>query len=400
MSRNQAAEAASANAFKNLQNRILQKYGMNTPSNPNLRLRNATQTSLVLEWDPIELATAELRSLSLYRNDSKAGAIPRPLEMLSTKISGLDIDTEYTFYLVLRTSAGVYASKKLKCRTHKMTDLSGITVTTGVMPPGMRQSLSETIERIGGKIVDTIRIDTTHFVCTEGRGQAWEKAVGMNIPVVRPEWVEACEQEGTIVSVRGYYLNADPKFRKPTAAAAQQNHQHQPSRQENKSPKPNDASATSSKSQSQSNLQSSEDQAKPSSGNTTAPSSSTSVTAAPPTDTAVAPPPLPPKGQSSGDARDTNGGESASEDDGAETATEGEGVHEKTAKSQGTAVVKTESGNGEASGDQTRVDSEATPKGKGEGAQEQAQAPETNGHSEGRNGRGKANEGSLEEVPL
>ncbi|EEH35091.1 hypothetical protein PAAG_06138 [Paracoccidioides lutzii Pb01] len=213
VSRNQAAEAASVASFQSLQKRILHTYGIHTPSPPVLRLRNATQTSLVLEWDPINLATASLKSLSLYRNDSRAGSIPRPKEMLSTKISGLAIDTEYTFHLVLRTSAGTFSSEKLVCRTHKMTDLSGITITPGVLPPNLRTSLGEAVNRIGAKLIDTVRIDTTHFVCTEGRGPAWEKAVEMNIPVVRPEWVEGCEREGTIVSVRGYYLNADPKLR-------------------------------------------------------------------------------------------------------------------------------------------------------------------------------------------
>lgn len=168
---------------------------------------------MVLEWDAIDLATASLRSLSLYRNDAKAGSIPRPRDTTSTKISGLAIDTEYTFHLVLRTSAGTYTSQKLVCRTHKMTDLSGITITPGIMPADLKESLATAVDRIGGKLIDTVRIDTTHFVCTEGRGLAWEKAVEMNIPVVRPEWVEGCEREGTIVSVRGYYLNADPKSR-------------------------------------------------------------------------------------------------------------------------------------------------------------------------------------------
>lgn len=75
------------------------------------------------------------------------------------------------------------------------------------------------MDRVGAKLIDNVRIDTTHFVCTEGRGPAWEKAVEMNIPVVRPEWIEGCEREGTIVSVRGYYLNADPKTRQIGQAA-------------------------------------------------------------------------------------------------------------------------------------------------------------------------------------
>lgn len=133
--------------------------------------------------------------------------------MLSTKISGLAVDTEYSFHLVLRTTGGTYASPVLTCRTHKMTDLSGITVTPGVLAEPLRASLETAVERIGGRVADSVRIDTTHFVCTEGRGKEWERAREMNIPVVRPEWVEGCEREGRIVGVRGYYLDANPKQR-------------------------------------------------------------------------------------------------------------------------------------------------------------------------------------------
>jgi hypothetical protein len=133
--------------------------------------------------------------------------------MFSTKISGLAVDTQYSFHLVLRTSGGTYASNTLNVRTHKMTDLTGIVVTPGVLPQQLRESLANAVKRIGGRLVDSVRIDTTHFVCTEGRGRDWERAVEMNIPVVRPEWVEGCEREGRIVGVRGYYLDANPKDR-------------------------------------------------------------------------------------------------------------------------------------------------------------------------------------------
>lgn len=156
----------------------------------------------------MHLATADLISLSLYRNGQKAGNIPRPLQMHSTKISGLAVDTEYTFHLVLRTTAGTYTSDRVAVRTHKMTDLSGITITTGILPAAARESLAGAVERIGARLTDTVRIDTTHFVTTEGRGVAWEKAVEGNIPVVRPEWVEACEKTGRILGVTKYYLDA------------------------------------------------------------------------------------------------------------------------------------------------------------------------------------------------
>ena len=196
-----------------LQEQILNTYGLNAPATPVLRLRNATQTSLVLEWDPIQLATTSLRSLSLYRNGSKAGNIPRPLEMLSTKISGLAVDTEFSFYLVLRTSGGTYTSNTLTVKTHNMNNLTGITVTPGLMDPQLRASLETAVARIGAKLVDTVRIDTTHFICTEGRGRDWEKAYEMNIPIVRPEWLDGCERANKIIGVRGYYLDADPKQR-------------------------------------------------------------------------------------------------------------------------------------------------------------------------------------------
>ncbi|KAK2001089.1 BRCA1 C terminus domain-containing protein [Colletotrichum falcatum] len=208
VARNLGSEAKTEHAFRELQDRIYSAFGASTPTIPILRCRNATQTSVVLEWDPIELATADLISLSLYRNGQKAGSIPRPLQMHSTKISGLAVDTEYTFHLILRTTAGTFSSDKVVVRTHKMTDLSGITITTGIMPAATKEALASAVDRIGAKIVDSVRIDTTHFVTTEGRGLAWEKAVETNIPVVRPEWVEACEKNGRILGVTKFYLDA------------------------------------------------------------------------------------------------------------------------------------------------------------------------------------------------
>lgn len=230
VARNYKAEADSAKAFYELQTEIFHTFGERTPSAPILRCRNATQTSVVLEWDPIDVATAELRTLTLYRNGSKAGTIPKPTDVQSTKLSGLAVDTEYIFHLVLKTSAGTFSSEKLKVQTHKMTDLSGITITPGHMPAALRESLQRSVERIGAKIADNVRIDTTHFVCTEGRGPAWEKAVENNIPVVVPDWVIGCEREGRIVGVRGYYLNADPRLRSVGTGGSQppQQQQQQP----------------------------------------------------------------------------------------------------------------------------------------------------------------------------
>lgn len=170
-------------------------------------------------------------SLSLFRNGQKAGIIPKPLQMHTTKISGLAVDTKYVFHLVLRTTAGTYTSDRVEVQTHKMTDLSGITITTGILPQAMRENLAVAVERIGAKIVESVRIDTTHFVTTEGRGIQWEKAVEMNIPVVRPEWVDACERSGRILGVTKFYLDA-LRPGPPNEDQQQQQQQHQQQQQQ------------------------------------------------------------------------------------------------------------------------------------------------------------------------
>jgi hypothetical protein len=225
VTRNHASENAAQKTFSQLQSSILEDFGTRSPRAPVLRVRNATQTSVVLEWDPIDLATASLRSLSLFRNGAKAGAIPRPHELTATKVSGLAVDSEYSFQLVLRTTAGTLASQKCRVRTHALTNLTGITVTPGLMPGADRARAQAAVARMGARWADTVRIDTTHFVCAEPRGPAWERARELNVPVVLPDWLDACEAEARIVGVRAFYLDADPRLRAsvsgPSPAGAQ-----------------------------------------------------------------------------------------------------------------------------------------------------------------------------------
>ena len=168
----------------------------------------------MLEWDPIDVATAELKSLTLWRDGIKLGNIPKPMSTTTTKLSGLGIDTDYTFQLVLRTTAGTYASETLKIRTHKLSNLSGIQVCEGTLPPEGHDRLVSAVEAIGAKEIQRrVRIDTTHFICSVPEGDEWQRAREMNVPIVVVDWIEACQREGKIVGVRGYYLDADPALR-------------------------------------------------------------------------------------------------------------------------------------------------------------------------------------------
>ena len=171
-----------------------------------------TQTSVTLTWPPLKLATAKLRSLDIYRNRQRLAAIPSPLTNTSTKLSGLQIDTEYTFQLVLRTTAGVYPSNLLRVHTHTMTDTSGISVCFGTVEDEvMLEDAKMALREMGAKWSDKIQIDTTHFVCTtpaatpqgasasnnivNGPGVEYQKALQLSIPVVQPQWILACHTD-------------------------------------------------------------------------------------------------------------------------------------------------------------------------------------------------------------
>ncbi|GAV51950.1 hypothetical protein ZYGR_0AF04220 [Zygosaccharomyces rouxii] len=217
VSQNLEEEKRQRRLFKDIQMKILEKYGTEKPKAPVLKIVNVTQTSCVLAWDPLSLGSARLKSLILYRQGVRSMVIPSPLKTTTTKISGLSVDTDYEFQLKLSTTSGQYWSEKIKMHTHKMTDMSGITVCLGHLDPLQNvtdEQIAHSLEKIGARPMQKhAAIDTTHFVTNEVDNEddpELARAKSSNIPIVRPEWVRACEIERRIVGVRGFYLDADP----------------------------------------------------------------------------------------------------------------------------------------------------------------------------------------------
>lgn len=151
------------------------------------------------------MATAKLRSLDIYRNGQRLAAIPQPLHNTSTKLSGLELNTDYTFQLILRTSAGTFPSNVARVRTHTMTDTSGISVCFGtVQDKVLLEDVKQALQEMRAKWSDKIQIDTTHFVCTtpagegnanSGPGVEYQRALQLSIPIVQPQWILACHSE-------------------------------------------------------------------------------------------------------------------------------------------------------------------------------------------------------------
>lgn len=144
-----------------------------------------------MEWDKLNLASATLISLSIYRNNQRLTTIPSPLTNTSTKLSGLQLDTDYTFHLVLKTTAGTYSSPIVKTRTHTIDNTSGISVCFGLVEPKeLLEQAKEAVREMGAKWDDKIQIDTTHFVATSsasrneprgGPGVEYQKAIQLSI---------------------------------------------------------------------------------------------------------------------------------------------------------------------------------------------------------------------------
>ncbi|CCK68981.1 Chs5p KNAG_0B05480 [Huiozyma naganishii CBS 8797] len=219
VSENVKEEQKQKETFAEIQKIILNKYGTNKPSAPVLKTVNVTQTSCVLAWDPLKLGSSKLKSLILYREGVRSTVIPNPFKVTATKISGLSVDVPYEFQLRLNTTSGQFWSEKIKVRTHKMTDMSGITVCLGPLDPLLNindRQIIDCLSSIGARrLQKRVSIDTTHFVCNDVDNEDDEeltKAKNSNIPIVKPEWIRACAVEKRIVGVRGFYLDADPSI--------------------------------------------------------------------------------------------------------------------------------------------------------------------------------------------
>lgn len=199
--------------FQSIQDEIFTMFGKNVPKSPVLGIKNVTQTSCVLQWEPLDLGTASFKSLTLYRDDAKLFSVPNPLSNRTTKLSGLAIDKEFKFQLRLDTTAGVFSSEVVTVRTHKMTDLSGINVCVQDIAPNEYFTLDDinlALQKMGAHSPahDKMKVDTTHYITTRENKENPEflKANEMNVPIIRPEWLKACERERRIVGVLNFYV--------------------------------------------------------------------------------------------------------------------------------------------------------------------------------------------------
>jgi hypothetical protein len=241
ISRNKDEEARVRRRFLSLQEKLLADFGT-APSPPVLAIRGATQTSVTLEWKPINYHAADFRGIDVFRNAARL-SLHVPQNASCVRVSGLEVSAKYDFHIVVRTSAGALTSNIVSVQTHAMDNLTGICVVFGDMGANStapsKQSPSASpgddndtdkegqstedhdnaelaeckaiLKRIGAKWQPELSIDTTHCVCIFGRGKTWERVRDMgNIPIVSPDFLRDCEKNAKIQPAGQYYVPPAP----------------------------------------------------------------------------------------------------------------------------------------------------------------------------------------------
>lgn len=112
LERNLEEEEREKEAFKVLQSEMFESF-MTPPNNPVISIDKITQTSLILKWEPLHLHQAKFKSLQVFRNGVSLSLKPGH-KATQIKLTGLQVATPYEIYLSLKTSAGTYASQKVR----------------------------------------------------------------------------------------------------------------------------------------------------------------------------------------------------------------------------------------------------------------------------------------------
>ena len=165
-----------------------------------LHINNIAQESVDLFWDPLVLHSADLRSLDLYLNKSKA---PHVKHMGENAVRLLDLEPEhyYQVWLVAHTSAGTFTSDKLLLKTHAKDNLTGLCVCLGEFEDEQElEQVTEILIRAGANVSETILPQTTHFLCTRDQGTNYDLACQEELQIIHPRWIQSRLKKKTRVS--------------------------------------------------------------------------------------------------------------------------------------------------------------------------------------------------------
>ena len=238
ITRDTEKESRQQEEFLALQEEIFREFN-HPPELPVIHQKAATQTSVTVAWEPLKLYNCEMRNIEVYKKGQRTN--PHFIGHTAAKLTGLgesrlnrdrlpvlfaelslnlvisDVNNEYEVHIIVRTSGGVLISNRIDCRTHAMDNLTGIRCSFGdFADPSEIPALKEIVERIGASWSEELTPETTHLICTLPRGDGYQRAGAMNIPVVQPQWLKQCEALKIMQPVGPYAVLSAP-IDKPAA---------------------------------------------------------------------------------------------------------------------------------------------------------------------------------------
>jgi NAD-dependent DNA ligase len=202
---NLVAEERQMEEFDILQNEIYEEFSQ-TPEVPEVSAKRITQTSVLLEWTPLVLKSATLRSIDVMRDGLKLSTKIAE-NQTKVKVTSLEVQTKYELQIILRTSAGSFPSNKLVVETHSMENLTGLYPCFGTFSNESDiDVLTELLQRVGASYSDELSSENSHLVCSLPKGPKYDRAVELNIPIVTPEFLKSCESAGKVLPAHTFYI--------------------------------------------------------------------------------------------------------------------------------------------------------------------------------------------------
>jgi len=168
----------------------------------------------VLEWGPHRPRDRVPALAVALPQRRQAGAIPRPHELTATKVSGLAVDSEYTFQARAAHHGRHAASQKCKVRTHGDDHLTASPSRPGLCPAPTARARRPPSRAVGARWADA-RAHRHDALCVRrARGPAWERRASSTCPSCCRTGSTACEAEArNRPALRAFYLDADPRLR-------------------------------------------------------------------------------------------------------------------------------------------------------------------------------------------
>jgi hypothetical protein len=138
-------EQRSREHFLHMQTEIHELFSTR-PIPPVISVRGITQTSITIQWDPLQLFRADqLFTIEVFKNNQKLTVIPVGT---SAKLTGLDVNQSYQVFIRCKTSAGLLKSNDLTVKTHSLDNLTGINVSFGEFPGGGGAEVDKLIDLV------------------------------------------------------------------------------------------------------------------------------------------------------------------------------------------------------------------------------------------------------------